>query len=87
MPEGIYRVQLHFCDLLYNGGGIRRFDVLIEERVLEELSDLDTGADGIATPMVRRVTVPVEDGVLDIRFVSRLYVGSTISAIEIERLE
>ena len=81
LPDGTYRIVLHFAEVWYHAPRLRLFDVLVEGEKI--LTDQDIfGSVGFARPEVKPLTVPLEDGVLDLEFESQVD-QPKISAIEI----
>jgi serine/threonine protein kinase/predicted Zn-dependent protease len=82
LPQGSYRVVLHFAEIAYTKPSRRVFDVLLEgERVLERY---EPGAAGYAVAESKAFEITVADGLLDMGFRPRNELPK-ISAIEIER--
>jgi malectin (di-glucose binding ER protein) len=80
VPDGTYKVDLHFAELTRNNANERRFEVSIEgEQVLPNI-DVFEEAGGRYIALTRTFVVTVSDGHLDIEFVD-LTRQSTISAI------
>jgi hypothetical protein len=80
LPDGKYRVILHFAEVFSREPHERCFDVLIEnERVV---TDYELLSAGFATSQTQSRTMAVNDAVLDIAFVLRTGNG-ILSAIEI----
>jgi len=72
VPAGTYKVKLMFAENYYTQAGKRIFDVFVE--AVKRISQLDIYAQvGGSTALVKEITgVAVNDGVLDIHFVSHL---------------
>jgi hypothetical protein len=67
LPLGKYEVVLRFLEAYSDVNGARRFDVLLEDKVLlEEFEPLAEG--GFEVPVVRAHRLEVSDGHLDIAF-------------------
>jgi hypothetical protein len=82
LPEGRYRVTLHFAESQYQVAGGRVFDIVVEGTVSKENFDPFAAA-GYATAVRLTEEVLVTDGLLEIALRSR--VGRPeIAAIEIE---
>ena len=82
--SGVYRVSLHFAELVFASSGKRVFDVLAEGSV--RVDDLDVVArSGFAAAYVERLDVQVSDGTLNLDFRS-VVEDPMISGIEVEQL-
>jgi hypothetical protein len=83
VPNGDYRVNLHFAETWSNGWtpGKRMFDVRIEGVDVDKALDVFALA-GANTALVRSYTTRVEDGELQIEFLHRVQ-NPNVSAIEI----
>lgn len=83
LPQGNYRLTLHFAELYVEGGGRRTFDIFVEGRMVER--NFDHSGQGPRRAK-RRVFEPVsvEDGILNLTL---LFVkeNPVIKAIEVER--
>jgi len=75
VPDGTYRVDLSFAELLARGPGARIFSVAFEDAPLIWQLDVASEAGGRYIALDRSVMVEVTDGVLDISFVGN--VGDT----------
>jgi hypothetical protein len=85
VPQGQYRVSLHFAEIFLRerGARVRVFDVRLEGKpVLESYEPL---AAGFATAETKTFDVEVRDGFLDVEFKPRAD-SPKISAIAIEAL-
>lgn len=70
VPSGRYKVKLMFAENYYTQAGKRVFDVFVEATKMVSQLDIYAQA-GLNTALVKEVTnVAVNDGVLDIHFVS-----------------
>jgi hypothetical protein len=84
LPRGAYRVTLHFAEIAYRDAGTRLFDVTLEgDRVLERY---DPCTSGYATAQAKSFEITVEDGLLNIEFVSQKDYPK-ISAIAVQQLD
>jgi len=92
VPDGLYRVRMHFSEIYWGtpgggGGGVgsRLFDVTLEDQLV--LDDYDIFADvGSATAVVHTFDVAVTDGAVDIDLHSSAD-RPKISGLEILRLD
>jgi hypothetical protein len=75
VPDGTYRIDLSFAELLARGPGARIFSVAFEDAPLIWQLDVASEAGGRYIALDRTVMVEVTDGVLDISFVGN--VGDT----------
>jgi hypothetical protein len=83
VPNGSYRVTLHFCETFYKEPGKRVFGVNLEEKPAIESLDLFKEV-GRNTALVRAFeNIEVRDGVLDVDFVKQTEFPS-IAAIAVE---
>ncbi len=82
--KGVYRITLHFAEIVFMVPDRRRFDVLIENETV--LSDYEPYAAGFSTADSHAFTTEVNDGILDIEF-RRKISNPMISAIQVQRLE
>jgi hypothetical protein len=81
VPNGTYTVALYFAELYWTASGKRVFNVTVEGA--PAIANLDIfAAVGANTALVRTVTTTVNDGVLNINFVS-VTDNAKISAIEV----
>jgi hypothetical protein len=82
VPNGKYKVRLHFAESWFDFGGYRVFDVMVQNTTA--LSELDLAADyGKYVPAVIDLNdTVVSDGTITIRFVS-IENAACISGIEI----
>ena len=81
LPNGRYKISLHFAEVYYKRRGTRIFDVTIEEKkVIERYEPL---AKGFATPERFDFDVEVLDRFLDVSFV-HVSQNPKIAAIEIK---
>lgn len=85
LPNGAWRVRLHFAELFWSNPGQRVFDVELEQLLVLDEFDLVLEAGAAQTALVRTFDVLVEDGVLDLDF-SASTDRPAISAIELELL-
>jgi hypothetical protein len=83
VSAGRYRVRLHFAEILPRAPQWRLFDLELEGKVV--LSEYDPGAAGFAVAQSRAYEVEVEDGFIDLVFVSRRG-HPFVSAIEVEAI-
>jgi serine/threonine protein kinase/Tfp pilus assembly protein PilF len=81
LPRGTYRVSLRFTEGYHEAPGSRRFDVLLEGKVILEDYSPRFGVAEVHSRVVR-----VDDGALEIDFKRRVE-NPKISAIEVLRLE
>ena len=82
VPEGNYKVTLHFCEIYFNNAGERVFNVLIEgEKKLDNFDIYEEA--GHDRTVIKSYTVDVKDGILDIDFENIENVAK-ISGIEVE---
>lgn len=82
LPAGDYLLTLQFCELVYNGPGLRRFSVVAEGRTL--LQDLDLYARwGRNYAVSYRFAVTVTDGQLNVAFPASIG-AATVSAISVQ---
>ena len=82
LPDGRYRVKLHFAEIYESA--VRSFSVSLEDHVI--LEDYDPSQAGFAVADVKSNEVVVDDGLLNIVFTASRE-AAKISAIEIERIE
>lgn len=81
VPNGRYRMTLHFAETFHPGAGLRSFDVRVEGT--EPVSDLDLYAKaGGNAAYVVQADVTVSDGELNIEFVTDLE-NAKINAIKV----
>jgi len=86
VSNGDYTVRLHFSDRYSGtqGEGLRVFDVLLEDQLA--LENLDIFAEvGGNTVLLKTLTVQVNDGTLDIKFLRQVQ-NPEIRAIEIQKI-
>ena len=81
-----YRVDLHFAENIFKAPGERVFDVKAEGRVVVDNLDVFAEA-GRTTAHVRAVDVQVNDGVLNLEFVSAGSGYPFVSGIEVRQTE
>jgi len=84
LPQGAYRVTLHFAEILKDLADRRSFDVLVEGE--EKLSGYCPGKAGFATAETKAFEVSVKDGFLEIEFVRRV-ADPKISGIEVAKAQ
>ena len=82
VPNGAYRVRLHFVELNKNGAGLRRFDVRLENSTVLSNFDIWQQSGGIDRAIVREFDTSVTDGSVTIDFLRRVE-NAKVSAIEI----
>ena len=86
VPNGKYKVILHFAEIYWTNPAQRRFDVSIENKKVLDDYDMVERA-GPLTAIVEKFAVTVTDGWLDINFSSALNEGGLdrpkVSAIEV----
>jgi len=70
VPFGTYKIELHFAELYpqITKPGQRVFDVVIEEQTVLDDVDIFAQAPGSFRALVRRVTMDVTDGQINVRF-------------------
>lgn len=71
VPDGTYRVDLSFAELLYQRAGARVFSVSIEGQSVLANLDVYAAAGGRNVALDRTFLVEVTDGVLDITFAAQ----------------
>lgn len=81
VPDGSYRVRLHFAEIWHNAPGLRVFDVLIDDSVVASGLDIFARV-GKNRPLVIETPVTVTDGTIDVRFVNKVDIAK-ISGLEI----
>ena len=82
LPQGSYRVTLHFAEILYGKPGRRVFDVRIEEKVV--LERFDPAQAGFATAQQKSFeSIQVEDGALDVELIP-IAGDPKLTALEVE---
>jgi hypothetical protein len=84
VPPGRYRVRLHFAEVYYREAGKRRFDVLLEGKLV--LEAFEPVAFGFARARAEERDVTLEDGLLEIQFVAGID-SPKVSAIEVECIQ
>jgi len=82
VPNGIYEVNLHFAELENVGYGKRLFDVIIESSVVLPAHDIMYEVGGFAANSYQ-FFVPVTDGRMDVRLVSRTKKKPVINAVRV----
>ncbi len=87
LPDGQYQVTLHFMEVFHtvhhtSAAWRRNFDIYLEGEL--RVRGYEVSDAGFATVDAKTFEVSVNDGVLDIEFVSRVVIP-VISAIEVER--
>ncbi len=81
VPNGTYSVALHFAELYWTSAGKRVFNVAVEGTTV--ISNLDIwAAVGANAALVRTVTTTVNDGVLNINFLTSVD-NAKVSAIQV----
>ena len=81
LPNGMYQVDLRFAELQNQKAGQRLFDVIAEGNLILPALDV-VGEVGTYTADSHNFFVPVTDGSLDVRFVTRRGFGEPeISAL------
>jgi WD40 repeat protein/serine/threonine protein kinase len=83
LPDGGYRVSLHFAEFYFKERGQRVFDVILEGKPV--MKDYDPAEAGMSTADKKTFETHVGDGVLDIEFVHGVE-NPEVSGIEIEKL-
>ena len=69
VPEGVYDVNLYFCEYWSTTPSSRQFAIAVEERVVARRFDMLQAAGGFAKPLVYPIrNVSVVDGRLDVQF-------------------
>ncbi|MBB5374990.1 N-acetylneuraminic acid mutarotase [Deinococcus metalli] len=82
VPNGSYRVALHFTELNKSAAGQRLFDVTLEGTTVLRNFDIYAEAGGANRALVRRFDSPVKDGAVDLNFIRRVE-NAKLSALEI----
>ncbi len=82
VQNGGYQVTLHFAEIYWTEPGQRVFDVLLEGSVVLDNFDVFQAAGAANTAVTRTFAVQVNDGVLNIDFVS-IVDFAKVSAIEV----
>ena len=86
IPNGTYKLQLHFAEPYYSTRGARVFDVYAENRRVITGLDVFTAAGGKLKALVREVQVTVSDGNgLQLSF-RPVKLDAIVSGIEISRM-
>lgn len=83
LPNGTYRVTLHFSEFFFRAAGERRFGVTVEGQTWLTGLDIYRTTGGRRRNMRRSLTVPVRDHVLDVEFSHEVH-NPKLSAIEVE---
>lgn len=86
MPNGNYRVTLHFAETYWNAPGQRVFDVALEGTTVEPNLDVYARAGGKFRALSVTHDVNVEDGALDVTFPRISVDNAMISGIEVVTL-
>jgi len=68
VPNGTYKVELHFAELYHNSSGRRIFDVIIEGQTVLDNYDVFAAAGGWLRARVETREVTVSDGDLSVVF-------------------
>ena len=84
VPDGNFRVTLHFAEVFQLGDGLREFDVFIENTLVLDTLDIYSEVGAFAA-MTKEVPVTVTDGVISIEFVGKVE-NAKISGIEVSAL-
>ncbi|MFB3924900.1 MAG: malectin domain-containing carbohydrate-binding protein [Syntrophales bacterium] len=84
LANGAYNVTLKFAEIYWNAAGKRIFDVLMEGKTVVSRLDIYVRAGGKNKALDITVPVIVSDGVLNIKFVSRVD-SAKVSAIVVKR--
>jgi hypothetical protein len=82
VENGNYQVRLHFAEVQYTASGQRRFDIKLENVIVEGSFDTFARAGGRFRAIVRSYNVLVNDGRLDLSLINRTN-SARIAAIEI----
>ena len=85
VPDGLFKVTLHFAELQVTGPGLRLFNVFIEESTAFSGFDIYEQANGMFIALRREYPVRVSDGALTIEFISG-ELNAKVSGIEVEAL-
>ncbi len=83
VTNGNYDVTLHFAEIYFNQSGKRVFDVTLEDQLVLDDFDIYDQAGGKDIALEKTFNVNVNDGSLDLDFLSSVDLAK-ISAIEIE---
>lgn len=86
LPNGKYRIRLHFVETLGVGRGLRMQKMIIEGKETEVV-DIVRAAGGVRMALVKEYETEVSDGELNIRFQQTAHDSALINGIEIEPLE